>query len=243
MQTIKEPTFRIWFEPSLIKEPSNLHFTADYWAGQNKVIGSAQGRGTTYFLQLDSLQAALRHYRRGGLFGKLVQDSYWFCGWENTRSYQEYQVLLHLKRNGVNVPTPVAAFAQKTGLTYKADLISEKINHARDLVEVLSTQSLPAGTYQLIGNEIAKMHLAGVNHTDLNIHNILLDAQGVVWIIDFDKCALNASSSKMQGNLERLHRSFAKELNKRNIQWSEQDWQYLLQGYRTVWSDSPLNTK
>lgn len=32
-----------------------------------------------------------------------------------------------------------------------------------------------------------KMHIASVNHTDLNIHNILIDDQGKVWAIDFDK--------------------------------------------------------
>ncbi len=39
--------------------------------------------------------------------------------------------------------------------------------------------------------EVRKMHDAGVNHTDLNIHNILLDTTKRV-IIDFDKCGHQA---------------------------------------------------
>ena len=44
------------------------------------------------------------HYRRGGLFGKLVRDCYWFSGWDNTRSQQEFALLQHLRSAGVNVP-------------------------------------------------------------------------------------------------------------------------------------------
>ena len=40
-------------------------------------------------------------WRRGGLFGKLVNDHYWFSGWDNTRSAQEFQLLLALIEAGV----------------------------------------------------------------------------------------------------------------------------------------------
>ncbi len=83
------------------------------------------------------MQAALRHYRRGGLFGKLVKDNYWFSGWEQTRCAQEFQLLLTLINAGVHVPRPIAARAVKSGLTYQADLLSERIPNARDLVSIL----------------------------------------------------------------------------------------------------------
>lgn len=56
------------------------------------MLGSAQGRGTTWFVQTEQLPAALRHYRRGGLFGKLIKDHYWFSQWHNTRSCEEFQL-------------------------------------------------------------------------------------------------------------------------------------------------------
>lgn len=55
------------------------------------------------------------------------------------------------------------------------------------------------------------MHDLGINHTDLNIHNILMDEQEKFWIIDFDKCFQQSGESWKQGNLERLKRSFEKE--------------------------------
>ncbi|CAH1235524.1 3-deoxy-D-manno-octulosonic acid kinase [Vibrio harveyi] len=221
----------VWFDDEIITDPSQALFDAQYWQEQDKVVGSASGRGTTWFVQLDTMQAALRHYRRGGLFGKLVEDHYWFTGWEQTRSLQEFNLLRVLIESGVNVPRPIAARAVKTGLTYQADLLSERIPNAKDLVSILQENPLPEAMYQKVGQEIAKMHNVNVNHTDLNIHNILIDEQEKVWIIDFDKCSQQPDGDWKQGNLERLKRSFLKELNKRQIHWQESDFAVLTEHY------------
>ncbi|MGR5539409.1 3-deoxy-D-manno-octulosonic acid kinase [Vibrio campbellii] len=231
----------IWFDDEWISDPTPAIFDANYWQSQNRVVGSAKGRGTTWFVQLESMQvegiqidgmqAALRHYRRGGLFGKLVNDHYWFAGWEQTRSAQEFRLLQRLIDAGVNVPRPIAARAVKSGLTYQADLLSERIPNARDLVSILQEKPLPSAMYQKIGQEIAKMHKANVNHTDLNIHNILIDDQDKVWIIDFDKCRQETSSDWKKHNLDRLKRSFLKELQKRQIHWCEKDFVSLNDAY------------
>ena len=223
---------RVWYDESLVSEPEKALFDIEYWQSLNAVVGSATGRGTTWFVQLDTMQAALRHYRRGGLFGKLVKDHYWFSGWDKTRSAEEFQLLLTLTEAGVNVPKPIAARAVKTGLTYQADLLSERIPNAKDLVSILQEQALPAETYRKVGQEIAKMHGANVNHTDLNIHNILIDTHEKVWIIDFDKCCQQAGSEWQRTNLDRLLRSFRKEQRKRSIHWQEDEFNHLLAGYK-----------
>lgn len=76
------------------------------------------------------------------------------------------------------------------------------------------------------------MHDAGVCHTDLNCHNILLDEHKTVWIIDFDKCYRLEGAEWQAKNLARLHRSFIKEQGKRGILFNEDNWQWLLQGYQ-----------
>ncbi|EKM28285.1 3-deoxy-D-manno-octulosonic acid kinase [Vibrio harveyi] len=230
-QSYQQGNSMVWFDDEIITDPSQALFDAQYWQEQDKVVGSASGRGTTWFVQLDTMQAALRHYRRGGLFGKLVEDHYWFTGWEQTRSLQEFNLLRVLIESGVNVPRPIAARAVKTGLTYQADLLSERIPNAKDLVSILQENPLPEAMYQKVGQEIAKMHNVNVNHTDLNIHNILIDEQEKVWIIDFDKCTRQPDGDWKQGNLERLKRSFLKELNKRQIHWQESDFAVLEKAY------------
>ncbi|MEZ8734958.1 3-deoxy-D-manno-octulosonic acid kinase [Vibrio sp. 10N.261.52.C11] len=228
METLSSNNQVIWFDESLISpQMVKQAFKVEYWQQQNKMIGSATGRGTTWFVELPSMQAALRHYRRGGLFGKLVEDSYIYTGDESTRSYQEFELLTRLKESGVNVPRPIAARVVKNGLIYTADLLSEKVPNARDLVAVLQENALPKEMYQKIGVEVRKMHAAQVNHTDLNIHNILIDEQGKVWIIDFDKCFQKQGESWKQDNWNRLLRSFKKEQIKRNIHWSVDEFNHM----------------
>ncbi len=79
---------------------------------------------------------------------------------------------------------------------------------------------------------IRKMHDLQVCHTDLNAHNILLDMDQQVWLIDFDKCYQQQGESWKKDNLARLERSFIKEVKKRNIQWQAQDWKALCDGYQ-----------
>ncbi|MEZ9761372.1 3-deoxy-D-manno-octulosonic acid kinase [Vibrio splendidus] len=228
METLSSNNQVIWFDESLISpQMVKQAFKVEYWQQQNKIIGSATGRGTTWFVELPSMQAALRHYRRGGLFGKLVEDSYIYIGDENTRSYQEFELLNRLKEFGVNVPRPIAARVVKNGFIYTADLLSEKVPNARDLVTILQESALPKEMYQKIGLEVRKMHAAQVNHTDLNIHNILIDEQGKVWIIDFDKCFQKQGESWKQDNWNRLLRSFKKEQIKRNIHWSIDEFNHM----------------
>ena len=40
-----------------------------------------------------------------------------------------------------------------------------------------------------------------------------------------------SGDSWKQGNLERLHRSFVKEVGRMNIQFNEENWDELLKGY------------
>lgn len=222
----------IWYDDERLREPPEEVFDVDFWKQNDAIVGRAFGRGTTWFVQTATGVGALRHYRRGGLLGKLVSDSYWFTGWKATRSCAEFHLLKMLADAGVNVPRPIAAQATRHGFIYHANLLSEKIENAADLVDILQQRPLTPEEYQAIGSEVAKMHRTKVNHTDLNIHNILLDSNGKVWIIDFDKCDQQEGTNWQQGNLDRLLRSFRKEQTKRSIQWTESEFDYLLDGYQ-----------
>lgn len=225
------PNEYVWYKPDLLSEPLGQVFDAAYWQAQNKVLGSATGRGLTWFVQTEQLPAALRHYRRGGLFGKIIKDHYLFIGWQKTRGYAELMLLSFLSKQGVNVPRPIATRAIKKGLFYQADLLSELIPNAQDLISILQERSLSAQEYKKIGVEVRKMHNIYVNHTDLNIHNILLDKDGKVWLIDFDKCAVKKGENWKEKNLQRLLRSFKKEKTKSQINWQEAEFESLLAGY------------
>ena len=213
-------------------------FSPDFWQAQHRILGSAKGRGTTWFIQSQDLfgvNTALRHYYRGGLFGKFNRDTYYFSTLEQTRSFAEFRLLERLYQAGLNVPKPIAAKVEKTGFCgYRADILTEKVENARDLTALLQQETLPKASWQAIGNMIRKMHDLGICHTDLNAHNILVQQQNneqKVWLLDFDKCGEKSGNSWKQGNLERLKRSFLKEVERMGISFTDENWDWLMAGY------------
>ena len=209
-------------------------FSPNYWTSRGAVKGQAKGRGTTLFVQPDSQhQWVLRHYRRGGLIGKVLTDQFLYAGLHRTRPFMELHLLDYMQQCGLNVPVGIGAQVKRSGLIYRADLLTMRIPEARDLHHVLTEQPLDDATWKAVGSAIRKMHDAQVYHHDLNVRNIMLDKQEQVWIIDFDRCAKRNASGWKKTNLERLRRSFEKEMGRSpTFYWDQQNWNTLINGYQ-----------
>jgi len=205
----------------------------EYWQKQNQVTGQVHGRGITWFVNYQSDELVLRHYYRGGLVGKINNDSYWFQSYETTRAVAEYHLLLKLSSLGLPVPVPMACRVIKGTLFYSADLLMSRIKNAHDLVAILPEKSLAPDLWQKIGTIIKQFHQQGVFHHDLNAHNILIDKNEKIWIIDFDKGEQRPINKAWQtANLERLKRSLLKEQNKcPGFNFQDSDFKQLLKGY------------
>lgn len=225
-----------FFNPTLVNNFQPTFFSSHFWQEQNAIEGSAQGRGTTWFLKHDKQHWVLKHYYRGGLIGRLLSDSYVYTGLQSTRSVAEFTLLSQLNELDLPAPKPVACSVFRQGLSYKADLITTRIEKARDLVDVLSNEPLEHSMYQNIGATIKRFHQHGIYHHDLNIHNILIDNHENVWLIDFDRAKiLKPKIQWQQANLNRLKRSFLKEKNRLvDFHWQEQAFSHLLLGYNTA---------
>lgn len=223
----------IWFNSDIVELVTPEWFEPEYWQQQGCLTGSAAGRGTTYFFNHQQHDLVLRHYKRGGLIGKVLNDQYWFTGLNRTRAWRELSLLLRLNEFQLPAPKPVAARVKKCLGYYTADLITEKISNAQDAHQVLLQTAISTKTWQLIGKTIGLFHAHQVYHHDLNIHNIMLDEQEKVWLIDFDKCAIKAGQKWKEQNIARLLRSLKKESTKiAQYHFSESDWQHLLVGYK-----------
>lgn len=221
----------ILFDTEHFAIPAPEIFTSKYWQIKNAITGQAKGRGTTYFFQHNKNEYVLRHYRRGGVIGKVLSDQYLYTSIEKSRAWQEFRLLKLMQTFDLPCPTPIAAMVSKSGLYYQADIISTKIPDAQDLHHILLNKSLTTDVWEKIGQTIAKFHNHQVYHHDLNIHNIMLDSEDGVWLIDFDKCAIKQGDDWKQSNMERLKRSFEKEKRLNNIQWQLIDWQVLVSAY------------
>ncbi|PKH07532.1 3-deoxy-D-manno-octulosonic acid kinase [Moritella sp. Urea-trap-13] len=224
----------LFFQDELKDEITSEYFDGAYWQRNNAIIGSAFGRGITWFFKINNDEFVLRHYHRGGLIGKLIKDGYCYTGLKNTRAYQEFLVTQQLVDKNLPVPQPIAGQVIKHGLFYRADLITQKIAGANDLVAVLKDRALNQVDYQQIGAMIRRFHDVNLWHADLNTHNIILDGDGKWWLIDFDRCKFKpAADAWKQANLARLKRSFVKEKNKDTaFKWQTTDWDLLLAGYQ-----------
>ncbi len=213
----------------------------DYWQAKNAIVGSAQGRGTTWFIASENSAGimqnwVLRHYYRGGLIGKVLNDQYMYTGLENTRAAREFDLLKTMLALGLPAPKPIAFRVSKHGLIYRADLLSSRIENANDLVAILSKHEINDQLWQDIGKVIKAFHQQGIYHHDLNAHNILLDDNNKVWLIDFDQGEKRNNQHKWPTeNMARLLRSFRKESHKiAGFQWHEKNWQTLLTGYQST---------
>lgn len=209
-----------WFDPT-------------YWRERGELDGEACGRGTTYFIRTGKQNFVLRHYKRGGLVARVLRDHYFWRGEAVTRAFAEWQLLYHLHRAGLPVPAPVAARYRRQGLTYTADLITERLVDSISLADALRRRGIPILGWITIGRCIRSFHDLGVCHPDLNAHNILLVGDDSVYLIDFDRGRLMKPGLWCDGNLVRLRRSLEKiTYGLGPDHFSEADWHGLLDGYR-----------
>ena len=223
----------ILFDQNFFPTASTSLFEKDYWQNLGALTGTAEGRGTTYFFQHQQVDMVLRHYKRGGLIGKVIDDHFIFNGISNSRPWIEFRLLAKLTEWALPVPQPIAAQIKKIGVTYTADIIIKRIANSQDCFERLCAAPLGKNVWINIGRCIRKFHDKQVFHHDLNIHNIMLDTNKV-WLIDFDKCLIRKGDSWKDLNLERLLRSLRKEKNNsRDFFWQDSDWQYVISGYNT----------
>ncbi|ETD72929.1 3-deoxy-D-manno-octulosonic acid kinase [Pelistega indica] len=181
---------------------------------------SVGGRNAAWFVTHSLFKGVLRHYRRGGLIGKLIKNVYLWQGVEKTRSWSEYRVMAYLYIQNAPVPRPIAAFYHRQGLTYEAALITEQVENAQTLIAVLQKTSPDdyAQLAQQVVTAIKKMHALNVNHADLNAFNILINPQGEIYLIDFDKAKVETQQGTWcQHNLQRLERHLKKVLGEQGL--------------------------
>ena len=232
-QFLREHGCGMVFDPELVNEPEFKLGEFSWWRNQGRLLGSAGGRGTVYFVESGNAQWALRHYRRGGLVGRWVDDHFIWLGEDRTRSFHEWRLLVQLRNLDLPVPQPVAAIFRRHGLSYTADLLTAKIVGAEPLSKWLSIGEVGKSQWLTIGRCIRRFHDAGLFHADLTGHNILLDRNADMHLLDFDRGEIRADGAWKESNLKRLHRSLKKISSQdENIKVSEADWQSLMDAYR-----------
>lgn len=204
-----------WFEP-------------ETWGPAAQPVAEG-GRGAAWFVDAPFGRAVLRHYRRGGLAARLSRDQYLWRDAAHTRGFVELRLTRALLDAGLPVARPLAAHYQRQGRFYRAALLLQRLEHVQSLASLADAGHAP---WDATGALVARFHRAGLDHADLNAHNILFDAAGQGWLIDFDRGRLRRPGRAWrEANLARLLRSLQKLRGSRSRAGVEADFARLRAAY------------
>lgn len=226
-------TGAILFDPARLRQAEPEWFDPAYWGARAQPV-AAGGRGGAWYIDAPFGAAVLRHYLRGGLAARMSRDRYAWLGESRTRSFAEFRVTETLLRAGLPVARPLAAGYQREGATYRAAILLERLPRVRTFAQCVD-DAPAAAPWEAAGALVARFHRAGLDHADLNAHNLLFDGAGHGWLIDFDRARLRAPGATWQrNNLDRLLRSLHKLRGTRSRAEVERDFSRLRSAYGTA---------
>jgi tRNA A-37 threonylcarbamoyl transferase component Bud32 len=225
-----EGTF-IVYDDAIVSQFKPQYFEPDYWPGAEQTAGKAGGRGAVLFIHHEGDDWVLRHYYRGGLPGKVLDDQFVWTGAEQTRSLREWKLLQLIHAQGLPAPVPVAARYVRHGMFYTADLITRRLPEVVPLSVRLGDASVPAELWQRVGACIARFHQAGFFHADLNAHNLQIGSEDNIYLLDWDRGEHRQPGDWTESNLARLRRSLNKIQREQAAHFTATDWDSLMAGY------------
>jgi len=229
------------YDTSRVGNATEAWLDLDAWRQRGSVEPLGEGRGSAWLVQADGREMVLRHYRRGGLLGRLRGDRYAWRSEEQTRCFREWRLIYQLHRVGMPVPTPLAAGYRRNGSTYTADILTARIPAVRSLAALVLSGPLAMDKWARIGRWLRRFHLRGVCHADLNAHNLLLGDHGPVWLLDFDRGTLRPPGWWCDANLVRLRRSLEKLTARLPPEhFAASDWHILLDAYFVAGSEAGI---
>ena len=222
----------ILFDRTQLRQPEPAWFDPAHWGDAAQPVGEG-GRGGAWFLQTGAGDAVLRHYLRGGWMASLSRDGHLWHGIQRVRSFAEFRLLRQLRARKLPVPMPFAAWYRREGMHYRAAILLQRLPDVRALATLAAGDDAPWGA---AGELVARFHREGLDHADLNAHNILFDAGGRGWMIDFDRSRLRIPATGWrEANLKRLHRSLLKRRGTRSVAQVEAGFSQLRDAYDARW--------
>lgn len=225
----------ILFDLEQVRQATPEWFSASFWGEKARPVESG-GRGGAWFVDAPFGHAVLRCYLRGGVVAHFNRDRYWWRGAGQTRSFAEFRLTRAAAAKGVPVPRPIAAYYRRDGLHYHAAILVERLDDVRTLADRAAVAG-DGAPWEEAGRLIARAHRAGLDHADLNAHNLLFDATGRGWIIDLDRGRMQIPATRWrEGNLARLKRSLLKLRGARAPAEVERDFARLRAAYDHVWA-------
>ena len=208
-KTIANDRYSIVYDADEVDTVSVDMFKQSYW--QQDGSGADLGRGSACFISGPFGDAVLKRYFRGGHLARWNRESHLYAGVGRSRPFREFNLLVWMMKQQLPVPIPRAALVERDGWFYRGALITAALSQTRRFSETFSQSAPDLSLWRSVGQCVRRFHDAGVFHADLNVNNILLDAAGQVFLVDFDKSRRATGGERWKlANLRRLRRSVNK---------------------------------
>lgn len=177
---------------------------------------AGMGRGAIFFLSGSKLPypIVVRQYRHGGLL-RFLSGARFFS---QRRFLTELKLHTEVQRLGISVPRALGVIVVKQGLKsvfVNGYFVTRRLQESVGLAEFLQTAEVSSRlqiAYE-IGAGLRKLHENGIFYTDMHIKNILVEPQGKIYFIDFDKAKQYPAplfGRRRRANLYRFIRSVKK---------------------------------
>ena len=155
------------------------------------------GRTSVTPAQLDGIgSVVIKHYRRGGLMRYFIKRRYLKFG--KTRAQREFELLDIVGTLGIKIPQPIA-YAYRGRLLYRAWLVTREIHQSLSLARLsLQDEKKTSTAMESVIEQISSLIQNNILHVDLHPGNVVVDAAGKVYLLDFDK------GSVYHGNRQKL---------------------------------------
>lgn len=217
--------------------------TLHEWAAACNDVEPLHGRGTVFSIAAPTVgpdartRWAVRHYQRGGAAVSFLGDRYWRGG--DTRPEREIRASVAARARGVPTPAVIAGAWYRSGLFYRADLVTELVPDTISLAESLFSDerdSDRAATLARSGALVRDLETKGIVHADLNAMNILVGHGGVesmAYVIDLDRARVvdTPIATPRDSMRRRLTRSLHKLEESTQRRLSVDEWAALRAGF------------
>ena len=216
------------------------------WASRHSTKEILAGRGRVFIFRAtgsteNATQWIVRHYQRGGILASRLDDRYLVTG--TPRPLKELRVSKEARSRGIPTPRIIGGATYRSGLFYRADLITEYLSDATDLASVLfglkqRNRALCITALHTTGKLVRLLEKERVAHADLNASNILVNQPGgacSAYVIDLDRCRPLSLTAPAPVKLmrRRLEHSLRRLGQRHGQPLDEVLWMALRDGYET----------
>jgi hypothetical protein len=164
-----------------------------------------KGRGGVTLLDIKGGHIACRKYIHGGLLRAITGDIFFSA----KRAMEELEILQYLKEKDFPVVQPYGLIIRENFVTKSLYILTVFEEKAADLLEVLSasTGKQRFRIIKMLAQIMWHMETLGVYHPDLHLNNALVNAEGTLTFLDFDRARRKSITKKdMEQMFWRLNR-------------------------------------